>query len=96
MRRASGAPRWRGARACRGRGVRGARNDWRAECGYIEDIHDGRGYTGGIIGFTSATGDMLDVVRIYARALPGNPLAPFLPALWREARHHIAGSERRS
>jgi len=26
--------------------------DWRAQYGYIEDIHDGRGYTGGIIGFT--------------------------------------------
>lgn len=25
--------------------------DWRAQDRYIEDIHDGRGYTAGIIGF---------------------------------------------
>lgn len=55
--------------------------DWRAQYGYIEDIHDGRGYTGGIIGFTSGTGDMLEVVRLYTRARPRNPLAPFVPAL---------------
>ena len=24
--------------------------DWKAQFGYIEDIHDGRGYTAGIIG----------------------------------------------
>jgi chitosanase len=57
--------------------------DWRAEYGYIEDIHDGRGYTGGIIGFTSGTGDMLDLVRLYTRARPGSPLIRFLPALRR-------------
>ncbi len=55
--------------------------DWRAQYGYIEDIHDGRGYTGGIIGFTSGTGDMLDVVRRYRRARPSNLLVPFVSAL---------------
>jgi chitosanase len=55
--------------------------DWRREFGYIEDIGDGRGYTGGLIGFCSGTGDMLAVVRAYVAAAPGNPLAPFLPAL---------------
>ena len=34
--------------------------DWRAQYSYIEDIQDGRGYTAGIIGFCSGTGDMLD------------------------------------
>ena len=57
--------------------------DWRAQYGYIEDIHDGRGYTGGIIGFCSGTGDMLEVVRNYTRARPSNPLARFVPALRR-------------
>jgi chitosanase len=57
--------------------------NWRAEYGYVEDIHDGRGYTGGIIGFTSGTGDMLQLIRVYTRARPRNPLARFLPALWR-------------
>jgi len=55
--------------------------DWRAQYGYIEDIHDGRGYTGGIIGFTSGTGDMLEVLGLYTRARSSNPLVPFLRAL---------------
>jgi chitosanase len=55
--------------------------DWRAQYAYLEDIGDGRGYTGGIIGFTSGTSDMLAVVRAYTDAEPGNPLAPFVPAL---------------
>lgn len=55
--------------------------DWRAQYRYIEDIHDGRGYTGGIIGFTSATGDMLQVISLYSRASAGNPIAAFLRAL---------------
>jgi chitosanase len=57
--------------------------NWRAQYSYIEDIHDGRGYTGGIIGFTSGTGDMLEVVRNYTTARRHNPLARFLAALRR-------------
>jgi chitosanase len=57
--------------------------NWRSQYGYIEDIGDGRGYTGGIIGFTSGTGDMLKLVRHYAKLEPGNPLAKYLPALKR-------------
>ena len=55
--------------------------DWRAQYGYIEDIGDGRGYTGGIIGFTSGTHDMLELVERYTAEHPGNSLAEFLPAL---------------
>jgi len=55
--------------------------DWKAQYRYIQDIHDGRGYTGGIIGFTSGTGDMLEVVQAYTGASPGNPLAQYLRAL---------------
>ncbi|WP_142214949.1 chitosanase [Streptomyces sp. SLBN-118] len=55
--------------------------DWKAQYKYIEDIDDGRGYTAGIIGFCSGTGDMLAVVEGYTRARPGNGLARFLPAL---------------
>ena len=39
--------------------------NWRAQYRYIEDIRDGRGYTAGIIGFCSGTGDMLEVVQAY-------------------------------
>lgn len=55
--------------------------DWKAQYRYVEDIGDGRGYTAGIIGFCSGTGDMLELVRNYADDEPGNPLEPFIPAL---------------
>ncbi|MFE9367002.1 chitosanase [Streptomyces sp. NPDC006978] len=55
--------------------------DWKGQYGYIEDIGDGRGYTAGIIGFCSGTGDMLALVEMYAEREPGNVLVPYLPAL---------------
>ncbi|MGW2153889.1 chitosanase [Nonomuraea sp. NPDC001699] len=55
--------------------------DWKAQYGYIEDIKDERGYTAGIIGFCSGTGDMLKLVELYTRRRPGNVLAKYLPAL---------------
>lgn len=55
--------------------------DWKAQYKYIEDIGDGRGYTAGIIGFCSGTGDMLDLVELYTDRKPGNVLAKYLPAL---------------
>ncbi|MFB7473316.1 chitosanase [Kitasatospora sp. NPDC056184] len=55
--------------------------DWKAQYKYIEDIKDGRGYTAGIIGFCSGTGDMLDLVEYYTTLKPGNVLAKYLPAL---------------
>ncbi|MFA7763732.1 chitosanase [Streptomyces sp. NRRL S-448] len=55
--------------------------DWKAQYKYIEDIDDGRGYTAGIIGFCSGTGDMLDLVEYYTQIKPGNVLAKYLPAL---------------
>lgn len=63
--------------------------NWRAQYGYIEyDVEgnaaENRGYTAGIMGFTSKTHDMLVLVEQYARAAPRrNPLARYLPALRR-------------
>jgi chitosanase len=57
--------------------------NWRAQYAFIKDIGDGRGYTGGIIGFCSGTGDMLRLVTRYTAAAPGNALAGYLPALRR-------------
>ena len=57
--------------------------NWRAQFKYIEDIGDGRGYTAGIIGFCSGTGDMLELVEAYTATKPGNVLAKYLPALRR-------------
>lgn len=55
--------------------------DWKSQFGYIEDIDDGRGYTAGIIGFCSGTGDMLDLVEEYSKRNTGNVLKKYLPAL---------------
>lgn len=55
--------------------------NWKAQYAYIENLPDGRGYTGGIIGFTSGTSDMLELVTAYDKAEPGNLLSPYLPAL---------------
>lgn len=55
--------------------------NWKAQYKYIEDIDDGRGYTGGIIGFCSGTHDMLELVQYYTDIKPGNVLAKYLPAL---------------
>lgn len=48
---------------------------------YIEDIKDGRGYTAGIIGFTTGTGDLLEVVERYTELKPDNQLKKYIPAL---------------
>lgn len=55
--------------------------DWQAQYAYIEDISDNRGYTGGIIGFTSGTSDMLRLVQYYTQVKPDNVLAKYIPAL---------------
>ncbi len=55
--------------------------DWRAQYSYIQDIKDGRGYTAGIIGFTSGTGDILELVQNYTAVTPDNVLAKYIPAL---------------
>jgi chitosanase len=48
---------------------------------FIENIDDGRGYTAGRAGFTTATADLLLVVERYSSARPGNELAAYLPRL---------------
>src|SRR4051812_24259803 len=48
---------------------------------YVEALEDGRGYTVGRAGFTSATGDLLEVAEMYTHEVPDNPLADLLPRL---------------
>lgn len=55
--------------------------DWTTAYGYIEDINDNRGYTAGLVGFCSATGDMLQMVQQYAVEKPGNALATYITKL---------------
>jgi chitosanase len=54
---------------------------WKDQYAYLEDIGDGRGYTGGIIGFCSGTGDMLEMIQYYTSLSPNNVLAKYIPAL---------------
>src|SRR4051812_48321205 len=60
--------------------------DWKAQYAYIEynvehNAKENRGYTAGIIGFTSRTHDMLELVERYEKETPNNALSPFLAAL---------------
>lgn len=55
--------------------------DWTTAYSYIEDIGDKRGYTAGLVGVTSATGDMLVLVQNYSAVKPGNTLESYLPGL---------------
>ncbi len=52
---------------------------------YMENIHDGRGYTAGKAGFTSATGDLYEFVKKYQRVNHNTVLAKYLPELKRLA-----------
>ena len=55
--------------------------DWREQYAAIEDISDGHGYTAGIGGFSTANGQLLDLVNLYTQRVPHNVLAAYLPAL---------------
>ncbi|MGQ2374874.1 chitosanase [Companilactobacillus zhachilii] len=57
--------------------------DYQKQYGYIEDIKDWRGYTAGIIGFTSKNGDLRQVILKYQKLRPNNRLVRYLPALKR-------------
>jgi len=48
---------------------------------YIENLDDGRGYTAGRAGFTTADGDLYQVVKLYTDSKPNNSLSKFLPKL---------------
>lgn len=60
--------------------------DWRQAYAYIEynvekNGRENRGYTAGIVGFTSKTSDLLDVATRYVDEVPNGALTPYLPAL---------------
>jgi chitosanase len=48
---------------------------------YAENIHDGRGYTVGIVGFCTGTGDFIEVARCYEVLKPNNVLSKYWSAL---------------
>lgn len=60
--------------------------NWKAQYGYIEynvegNAAENRGYTAGIIGFTTKTSDLLALVKYYKTIAPGNVLEKYIPAL---------------
>lgn len=56
--------------------------DWTKAYGYIEDIKDGRGYTAGIVGWCSGTGDMLVFLKNYVAQYPtNNVMTKWIPKL---------------
>ncbi|MFJ8929225.1 chitosanase [Streptomyces sp. NPDC102364] len=55
--------------------------DWTTAYDYIEDIGDKRGYTAGLVGFVSSSGDMLQLVQLYTTRKPGNALASYISGL---------------
>src|SRR4051794_26146269 len=60
---------------------------------YVEALDDGRGYTVGRAGFTSATGDLLEVAESYTHKVGDNPLRPLLPRLRALAHDHDGSVE---
>ena len=70
--------------------------DWRAQYKYIEDIHDGRGYTAGIIGFCSGTGDMLELVEAYTDTEPRQPAGAVPQGAAQGQRHRLAQGSRQA
>lgn len=48
---------------------------------YIENLDDGRGYTAGRAGFTTATGDLLLVVQLFTDSIPDNQFSNMVPIL---------------
>src|SRR5262245_39075205 len=48
---------------------------------YAENIHDGRGITFGMIGFTTGTYDGNEWLHYYTRLNPDNRLAKYIPAM---------------
>ena len=48
---------------------------------YAKNLIDGRGITAGRAGFTTATGDLLEVIERYTALVADNPLAVYLPRL---------------
>lgn len=55
--------------------------DWTTAYKYIKDINDGRGLTGGIVGWCSGTGDMLTLVQYAQQIQSGNLLAKWISPL---------------
>ena len=48
---------------------------------YLENLHDGRGFTAGRVGFCTGTGDLVQVVELFCSQVSSASLCQFLPRL---------------
>lgn len=55
--------------------------DWWTKFNYCENIHDGRGYTVGLFGACSGTGDLLQLVQEVQKISPSHVMCQFIPTL---------------
>jgi chitosanase len=62
--------------------------------GFVENFHNGNGFTSGRSGFTTASGTAHQVVKKYTERKPDNPLAKYLPELKRLADRHSSDVSR--
>lgn len=60
---------------------------------YIENIGDGRGFTAGIIGFTSAYGEIYKVVNDYSTIVPSSSITNYLNKIRKLEKGEIETSE---
>lgn len=55
--------------------------EWWTKFNYCENIHDGRGYTVGLFGACSGTGDLLQMVQEVQKINPSHVMCQFIPTL---------------
>ncbi len=53
--------------------------DWKSTVNIVDNLNDGRGYTIGVVGFCTGTGDFLEVLKTLRDIAPTHLLIPFIP-----------------
>ncbi len=67
--------------------------EWWKNYNYIENLHDGRGYTVTLFGACSGTGDLLMIFEELAKIKPDHPLVKYIPALKKTKGSNVKGLE---
>ncbi len=55
--------------------------DWKSTVNILDNLNDGRGYTIGLVGFCTGTGDFLEVLKYLKEINPVHILVAFLPII---------------
>ena len=67
--------------------------EWWKTYNYIENIHDGRGYTISIVGFCTGTGDFIMVLNELKKINPNHILVKYIPAVEGRSGGNVNGLE---